>query len=405
MRRGLLGIAGCLFAFLVLLTLRITAWDDPIDPRHGRHFLNGRTSRQVSETVATFVGPQKWPSSRDYREIKAGASSSVRVDLSGEKDFTTFFKVHIPDAAKSFLVSEIKLPVPITLRGRFGGPLRSVEDASHGNTPDGNSLFVSRYHLAPLESGWFYFALQIPVDQLAALRELGLDTLHIDVEPVTTGVRVDKRLRLGEMHSTTISRDCGGYRTFEVDMPKGAKALRIDLDRAQCDLNLAVRYQAQIDVLDANDILLESPQSREFVVMKIIGRGIRKMTLESMNHSSASSMVTVALMDSETTDHLTDSSNESSARDSETRAKVRHSRRSSRNYAKRRVAERTARRYGTALNQEKSLQAISVRRWSNAQSVELGAQALSVPTKRDASAFESRKRRRKTHRRKRRSAH
>jgi S1-C subfamily serine protease len=79
--------------------------------------------------------------------------------------------------------------------------------------------------------------------------------------------RVDGELRAGEMLGGALTPETGGFRTFKVDVPAEARALRIDIADAQSDLDLFVERGHPVRTLSEPVYFAQHNYGRETLVI------------------------------------------------------------------------------------------------------------------------------------------
>jgi hypothetical protein len=183
--------------------------------------------------------------SAQIMRLEPGRSRQVTIDFRASAPQQ--FVVAVPRNAVAMTVAIAAAPCIFDIFGRALAPIEDpLTDAEHYNQAVENKLRVSRYSEAPLETGDFYVSVEYPMLYPPVLgnRTLNRATYEITVSFVTT--RVDGELRPGEHVAGELDPDSGSFRTYSIDVPEGAQALRIDLDNSHSDLDVLVRYEEQV---------------------------------------------------------------------------------------------------------------------------------------------------------------
>jgi S1-C subfamily serine protease len=157
------------------------------------------------------------------------------------------FVVEVPENAVAMRIEIAAAPCIFDIFGRALAPIEEpAHDAEHYNQALENKLSVSRYSEAPLETGDFYLSVEYPslYPPVLGNRTLHEATYEITASFVTT--RLDAQLIPGRPIAGTLNPDSGSFRTYAIDVPDGAQALRIDLDNTHSDLDVLASFEEQI---------------------------------------------------------------------------------------------------------------------------------------------------------------
>lgn len=211
-----------------------------------------------------------WGDEALYQVLELNQSKTHTIDLTSYSgEYVTLFKFRVPARAKSMTLTVDEIPAVVNMYGLSGEPMSSGDDATDANPAEEFVITVSRFdYLAPLEAGWFYLAVEVDSDSADLILESGVTELDITVTPRVQLLRVDDQVEVGSKISSSLSPNVGCFRTFQLRIPENAEAVRLDLDRANADLNLLVRHKRQIVNTDSSDHYSEDIESRESLVIR-----------------------------------------------------------------------------------------------------------------------------------------
>ena len=227
-----------------------------------------RVFRLLVVTIAIAVGRSASAEAQpEPPMLKETAATPAVLDV--EKDRMTSFRVSVPKDAILMTVRITQCSVVLDLLARKDEPLTSSADAENRTSSDSleTKLLVSRQSTPPLESGIYYVGV--------TYQGAGPPVVHkrpVKRIPFTIGVSFVRAgvagvLRPGERMAGQVSADEGSVRTFVVDVPSQAKALRIDLDEVSSDLDILARRGEPILSNDDADCAAMSPLGRESLVI------------------------------------------------------------------------------------------------------------------------------------------
>lgn len=231
-----------------------------------RRTRSGQTRLPQEEEVP---GARDWSDESKYLEIEADSPIAQEVSLLTEDAIVALFKFRVPEDAKTIKLSVDEIPARVAMFGLSGAPMTGPDDATDINPGEETYIAVSRYdYLSPLAAGWFYFAIVVNSEDAGSLIDVGVESVEISVDVTVNLARVDRQLTIGEKVSSELSPESGGFRTFELEIPEGVDAVRLDLDRSNADLDLAVRQTRQIVDTDFADGFATELEARESLVLR-----------------------------------------------------------------------------------------------------------------------------------------
>lgn len=153
-----------------------------------------------------------------------------------------------------------------------GQPLeavRDVHDAPFDSTgTDGPPTLVFDC-LGPDRVGGasWYFAAYWPFAGLPRVGNQVVRRTRVTLEVETFRARVDATLTPGEPQGSALDAESGGFRTFRIDVPADARALRLDLFEVSSDLDLYARAGGPILALADDVAFAENDWGHETLVL------------------------------------------------------------------------------------------------------------------------------------------
>lgn len=208
-----------------------------------------------------------WSDETEYQPIEVDKPIAKEVSLLTD-EAVAMFKFLVPPNAKTIRLAVDELPARISMFGVSGVPLTGPNDATDVNPGEETVIAVSRFdYLSPLQAGWFYLVVVVNAEDAESLVETGIESVEISVNASVNLARVDGQLNIGKKISSELGPESGCYRTFELEVPEEVQAVRIDLDRSNADLDIAVRRDRQILETDNADGFATELESRETLVL------------------------------------------------------------------------------------------------------------------------------------------
>ena len=153
------------------------------------------------------------------------------------------FHLNVPEDALLMTVKVTGTPVMLDILARKKHSMESVSDAEYRSTAEiPVRLLISRQSSPALEDGTYHIAV--------AFMGAGRPVIHrrpVKKVPFTVTVsfvrgKVDGVLTVGTKVTSQTRVDEGSMRTFVIDVPEGAKALRIDLDQVSGVLDIWAKH-------------------------------------------------------------------------------------------------------------------------------------------------------------------
>ena len=121
--------------------------------------------------------------------------------------------------------------------------------------------------IPPLEEGTYYVEVAYLSVAPAVVHKRPVKEVPFTVKLSFVRARIDGVLTPGKKTASHVRAEEGSARTFAIDVPAGAKALRINLDEVSSDLDILARYgEPVVRNEDAGDTAI-SPLGRESLVI------------------------------------------------------------------------------------------------------------------------------------------
>lgn len=166
----------------------------------------------------------------------------------GRKNAASFV-VSVPQDAVALTIDVTDAPVQLEIYARHGKPMTDYEsEAEHWTDADRlrDSLRISRSHSPALESGIYYVDVVYGMGTPPLAGKRLLKTIPFTIRASLIRPRIDAAITPDARIAGKTTPEDGHFRTFTVDVPPGAEALRIDLDEVAGDLDIALRHERQI---------------------------------------------------------------------------------------------------------------------------------------------------------------
>ncbi len=202
--------------------------------------------------LALALGPLHGAATAQVRTAPLDPGVVHDLMLDAEEFTTLLFPVELPGDCVSWRLEMSCTRADLDLYvGR--GPLPEVEDVFDEAVYSGLTedvleiLSVDRLTLPPMTGGEWWVAVNCPYpDESTVLDDAGRPVAEAYRMPFQLSheyhaARTDGVLTPGQRIAQTVGRSSGFFRTFEVEVPKDASALRIDLLGASHDLDVFAR--------------------------------------------------------------------------------------------------------------------------------------------------------------------
>ena len=191
--------------------------------------------------------------------LKEDVPTAAVLDLEADPPMAAFY-VQVPKDAVLMTVKISRTPVLLDILARKKQPMETANDAEYRSNVDTPArLLISRQSSPALEDGTYHVA--------ATFLGAGRPVIHrrpVKKVPFTVTVsfvrsKVDGVLTIGKKLTGQTRAEEGSMRTFVVNVPEGAKCLRIDLDEVSGMLDIwAKRGRPVVRSEDADETVISA---------------------------------------------------------------------------------------------------------------------------------------------------
>src|SRR4051812_5499334 len=198
--------------------------------------------------------------------LKPGELTSGGFDLAGER--MVDFSIDVPDSSVLMRIELSCKQTDLELSLR-------PSDAGDDDPPDfrvtteagSAKLAVSRFTEPPIAAGRTTVRVAWSAQSMARSVDRKLDRIAFTIRADLVGSRVDGALEPGAMTSGVLTPDTGHFRTFRIDVPEGAPALRVDIADAESDLDLFAERGHPVRALSEDVLFAQHGYGRETLVI------------------------------------------------------------------------------------------------------------------------------------------
>jgi hypothetical protein len=231
---------------------------------------------EAVEPEATAEGAAEEPETEDEEPVDLAAGTPLPFDQSLEASIAwadqtwQTFLLEVPEDAVAVTLNVEGAGVDLDLFARHGAPIESYDsDAEHSATSFlyNDTLRITRASEPPLKPGtyWVDVAYNLGGEPRVGKRRVSAIPFTISASLIRS--RIDGRLAPAEPAASQTDEASGWFRTFVVEVPEGAPALRIDLDQVLGDLDLVARPGKPILDREETDHLADSVLGRETLLI------------------------------------------------------------------------------------------------------------------------------------------
>ncbi|MFN7960445.1 MAG: serine protease [Thermoanaerobaculia bacterium] len=204
----------------------------------------------------------------EVETLELGRTVSSSIDWEAQR--WKSFRVNVPEDAMVLTIKLEGAPIDLDLFARHGSPLVDYqEDAEHEAVSDryNEALRISRSSEPPLEPGFYYIDVVYNLETEARIGKKRAHELPFSLTASVIRARVDDKLGPAGKALGETGQDNGWFRTYTIDVPEGARVLRLDLDDVAGDLDLVARRGGPILERKPTDHAAESVLGRETLVI------------------------------------------------------------------------------------------------------------------------------------------
>lgn len=212
--------------------------------------------------------PEGEGQAESYQRLALGEKASATIDW--QTQLYASFLVEVPEDAMVLALEVEDAPVDLDLFARFGQPILSYDEDAELEASSrlyNDTLRITRSGTPALQPGLYYVDVAYTLEAEPRLGKQRLDRIPFSLRASVIRSRVDGKLLPGVALSAETSAESGWFRTFAIEVPETAAALRIDLDRVTGDLDLVARRGEPVLDAEADDHVAESMLGRETLLL------------------------------------------------------------------------------------------------------------------------------------------
>ncbi len=248
-----------------------------------------RTSMLALAIAALAAAPAAAPArAGEFADLRHGVEAAAAVDCDQESEgHARTFRFEVPaDAIQARLALEGRADVNLYVgrepprreagagEGERGRGARRGTIASSAGTTATEEIVLDRDGEPALESGAYFATVAFERDHAPRLANgKPLERIEFRLRLTLIRARTDGTLdaRTGAPAAGSVDPKQGGFRTYAVEVPDGAKVLRIDLYDAPADLNLRARRGTPCIAADDADAAAEAATGTEVLLIEANG--------------------------------------------------------------------------------------------------------------------------------------
>ena len=168
------------------------------------------------------------------------ADTPVRAEVDMDNGGRVGFKIDVPEDAVLMTIKVRQTPVGLDVMVAKDEPAESPRDADQVAVPEAldTTLRVSCQSAKPLEAGTYYIDVGWLGGGMAVMHKRPIKKIPFTVTVSFLRAKVEGTIKPGEKTIGKIRDEDGSLKVYAVDVPPGAKVLRIDLDDTDGDLDL-----------------------------------------------------------------------------------------------------------------------------------------------------------------------
>ena len=223
------------------------------------YLLGSRHSQGAREFVGESAGP--------ISPLPPDGEWTGEIDLDGAARLD--FRLDVPaDALVVFVTLGGEL-LDLELYGNPGAPIEDVRDAPYASVvgEDLRTITLDRFGPDPVAGSPWYFTAWWPFAEAPRVGERRFDRAQVSLRVESHNARTDGVLQPGLPLRSELDPASGGFRSFRVEVPAGAAALRLDLFDVSSNFDLYARHGGPTLTLDASVAFAESLWGHETLVI------------------------------------------------------------------------------------------------------------------------------------------
>jgi len=207
---------------------------------------------------------------RAERIVPLPLGEPLRGSIRWEDENWATFTVEVPEDAMVLTLKVDNAGVDLDLFARFGASIESYDtDPDHQATSYlyNDELVISRLSDPPLESGTYYVDVAYTLDTEPRIGKRRAQEIPFVITATLIRDRVDGSLTPDFATVGQTGEEGGWFRTYTVEVPAGAEALRVDLDGVTSDLDILARRGRSILKPEDADHVADSVLGRETLLI------------------------------------------------------------------------------------------------------------------------------------------
>lgn len=198
--------------------------------------------------------------------LKPGTLKHGTLDLARTHEIE--YQIDVPDS--SILVRvELDCPQTDLEFSARSSQTEADEEADFSLTTESGtgSITISRFTEPALVPGRYYFRIALHARTPPRSVDRLLERIPFSIRAELFDTRVDGILKPGLMTKGAIDPKRGGFQTFRIDVPEGARALRFDIADAESDLDLFAQHGHPVHRLSQEVYFAQHDYGRETLVI------------------------------------------------------------------------------------------------------------------------------------------
>ena len=198
--------------------------------------------------------------------LEPGAPRESSIDLARDHERT--FVVEIPARTIALRLDLVSHETELLLQAaRDDVDGEKGWDFSRPSESGQAELTISRFTDPPISAGRIRVRVAWTSESLPRTAERALAEIPFTIEASLFAARTDGVLVVSQAQASVIDGESGGFRTFRVEVPEGARALRIDLLDVGSDLDLYARRGEAVLSLDGDVFFAQHFYGRETLLV------------------------------------------------------------------------------------------------------------------------------------------
>lgn len=231
----------------------------------------------VAACLLMAVGAVFWISARaddlgDRRRsepevLAPGAPCESSIDLA--RSHERLFRVRVPErtVALHLRLSSRDTELLLQVASDESEEDEPAWDFSRATDAGRTELTIGRFSDPPIAPGNLRVRVAWTSDFLPRTTERRLDSIPFTLEARLIAARTDGVLEPGVAAASSIDTESGGFRSFRIEVPSGARALRVDLLDVSSDLDLYARHGEPVLSLEDDVLFAQHYYGRETLLV------------------------------------------------------------------------------------------------------------------------------------------